>query len=170
MLQYMYELDYEVESQDEPVPDICTHVRMWLLGADLGIKGLKIVAAEKFKVALSQYNVYGDKIGFTISYFEDFVADVKAVWDATSDSERIFRTQVSTHIQQNNKEWAKKEGSQARFLEYAYRVLFREIQQQTRDFTAVLENIRTEYFKYLDTESGGGPSGKNTKTLVSYKD
>ncbi len=63
------------------------------------------------------------------------------------------------HLQQNYKEWAKKEGSQARFLEYAYRVLFREVQQQTTDFRSVLENIRTEYFKYLDTDNGDGALG-----------
>ena len=161
MLQYMYELDYEVESQDETVPEIWAHARMWNmgLGEELGIKGLKIVAAEKFKLALSQFNVYGTEIGFTIAYFEDFVTHVEAVWDATPDTTRIFRNQVSMHIQQNYKEWAKKEGPQARFLEHAYRVLFRELQQQTRDFTAVLENIRSEYLKYLDTEGKNrGPS------------
>ena len=155
MLQYMYELDYEVEGQDEIVPDINTHVDMWNMGEELGIKGLKIVAAQKFEGALSQYNGYGFKVGFTIPYFEDLVEDVEAVWDATHDSNRLFRAQVSAHIQQNNKDWAKKQGPQARFLEFAYRVVFRNLQQQTRDFTAVLENIRTEYFKYLDTESAG---------------
>ncbi len=167
MLQYMYELDYEVGSLDETVPDIYAHVCMWILAVELGIKGLKIVAAEKFKLALSQYNVYGNEIGFTISYFEDFVKGVEAVWSTTADSVRIFRNQVSMHLQQNYKEWAEKEGFQARFLEYAYRVLFRDLQHQTPDFTAVLENIRTEYFKYLDTESGDGAWGKNTMTLVS---
>ncbi len=49
MLQYMYELDYEVGSLDETVPDIYAHVYMWILAVELGIKGLKIVAAEKIQ-------------------------------------------------------------------------------------------------------------------------
>ena len=48
MLQYMYELGYEVESQYETVPDMYTHARMRRsMGEELGIKGLRPMAADK---------------------------------------------------------------------------------------------------------------------------
>ena len=64
-------------------------------------------------------------------------------------------------IQRNVKLWGVKKGCQPRLLEYAYRVLFREIWQQTLDFTAILEKKTAEYSSYLDTESGNGALGKN---------
>ena len=41
MLQYMYELDYEVESQHATVPAMYTHARMSSMGEGLDIKGFE---------------------------------------------------------------------------------------------------------------------------------
>lgn len=152
MLQYLYGLDYQVDSQEGTALDMETHADMWCIGEAFGIKGLQSLAADKCKISLSEFNVYGAKLGFTISYFEDLVTGLAGIWDATPKSNRIFRNQVSTHIQQNIEEWSKKGSPQSRFLQSTYRLIFRELEQQTQDFTAMLKEIRVNYQYYLDTK------------------
>ena len=162
MLQYLYELDYEVDNQEGTPPDLSTHVELWTLGNHLGIKGLKSVAADKFKLALSQLNVFGSEVGFKISFFEDLVAIIENVWGLKPDLTGVLHNQVSIHIQQNIKEWSKPTGpqfrtleSKRRFLESTYRLIFHEIEQQSQYFKGLMEKIRAYYLQYLwNTESG----------------
>lgn len=161
MLQYLYQLDYEVDDQEGTPPDLSTHVGLWTLGNHLGIKGLKYVAADKFKLALSQFNLYGSELGFNISYFEVLVAITAYVWEVTPDSIGVLRNHVSILIQQNIKEWSKPMGlqfgsleSKRRFLESTYRLIFYETEQQIQDFKELMEKIRANYLQYLQgTES-----------------
>ena len=169
MLQYLYELDYKVDIQDGTAPDLSTHAELWCLGKHLGIKGLKAVASDRFKVALSLFNVYGSEVDFKFSYFEDLVKAVEAVWKLVPEPTRFLRNQVSMHIQRNIKEWAEKEGSQSRFLESAYRLIFRETEQQDQKFKTMMDNIRAQYLLYIDMEDGskgGRKDRKEWKALV----
>lgn len=138
---------------------------MWDAGEALGIKGLKVMAAEKFGLALSQYNIYGTEVDFTFSFFEDFVKDVQAAWEELPRSNRILRGQVSTHIQSNIKDWASKEGAQARLVESSYRLIFRELQEQTLESEPVLRVIRAIYQEYLDAETGYAALEKDSGAL-----
>ena len=73
------------------------------------------------------------------------------------------------HIQQNIKEWAEKEGSQSRFLESAYRLIFRETEQQDQRFKTMMDNIRAQYLLYIDMEDkskGVRKDRKEWKALV----
>ena len=156
MLQYLYELDYEVDDQEGTPPDLSTHVGLWTLGNHLGIKGLKYVAADKFRVALSQFNVIGSELGFNISYFEDLVAITAYVWEMTPGSIGVLRSHVSILIQQNINEWSNPMGQQfrslhskRRFLESTYRLIFYETEQQIQDFKELMEKIRANYLEYL---------------------
>ena len=157
MLQYLYELNYEVDSEDGTPPDLSTHVELWSLGNHLRIKGLKSVAADKFKLALSQFSVYGSEVGFKISYFEELVAIVETVWGLKPDPTGVLRNQISIHIQQNIKEWRAPKGPQSgsrRFLESMYRLIFHETEQQSQNFTELMEKVRANYQQYLrSTES-----------------
>ena len=154
VLQYMYELEYKVDNADEKVPNISHHACVWYAGDMFGIKGLKVVAAEKFGLALSQYNIYGTEVDLTFSFFENFVKDVETTWDELPRSNRALRGQVSMHIQSNIKVWPSKEGTQARLVESFYRLIFREIQEQTLDPGPVLRVIQANYQEYLDAETG----------------
>lgn len=128
---------------------------MWDAGDHLGINGLKVAAADKFKVALSQFNIYGAEMNFSFLFFEGLVKDVEAVWDELVwRSNRILLGQLSMHIQSNIKEWADKKGAQARFVESSYRLTFREIQQQPRCSESMLQVIRAKYQDYLEAETG----------------
>ena len=111
MLQYLYELDYQVDIQDGTTPDLSTHAELWCLGIHLSIKGLTAVASDRFKGALSLFDVYGPEVDFKFSYFEDLVQAVEAVWKLVPEPTRFLRNQISMHIQHNIKEWAEKEGS-----------------------------------------------------------
>ena len=163
MLQYLYELDYKVDIQDGTAPDLSTHAELWCLGKHLGIEGLKAVASDRFKVALSLFNVYGSEVDFKFSYFEDLVKAVEAVWKLVPEPTRFLRNQVSMHIQRNIKEWAEKEGSQSRFLESAYRLIFRETEQQDQKFKTMMDNIRAQYLLYIDMEDGSKGVRKDRK-------
>ena len=161
VLQYMYDLEYQVDSADEKVPNISIHADMWCAGENLGIKGLKFTAAHKFGLALSDFNTYGTEVGFTFAFFEDFVEGVQAVWENVPRSCRTLRSQVSLHIQENIKKWADKEGAEARFIESSYRLIFREIQEQTVDPEPVLDVIRAKYKEHLDAETGHAALAKS---------
>lgn len=152
MLQYLYELDYRIKSEEGAAPAIHTHATMWCLGKDFRIRGLKAMAADNFKSALSQFNVYGEQNGLTISYFEDFVTGVKGLCEEKHKEPRTLRDQVVTHIHDNTEKWAKKQDSEARFLESIYLLILQEIQRNP-DFTAVLKKIRAKCLGYLDPES-----------------
>lgn len=170
LVRYLYELDFEVDSQDKTVPEMHTLANVWCMGERFDIKSLKMAAADKYKIALSRFNIYGNEIGFTIPYFEDFLASVDAVWcqtlrDETPNTNRMLRNQVSMHIQQNIKEWAQKKGCKSRFLESSYRLIFQEIQNQTPDFIMVLTKIRAKYPECLDTESGDKVLGKDSEPI-----
>lgn len=154
VLQYMYELDYQVDGANEELPSLLMHACVWGAGKTLGINGLKVMAVDKFRLALSHFNIYGAEVGFTFFFFGDFVNDVVVVWDELPSSSRILRCQVSMHIQSNIKEWADKEGAQARFIESSYRLIFRGIQAPTLDLEPVLQVIRAKYQDYLDAETG----------------
>lgn len=118
MLQYFYELDYQVDSQDGTAPELSIHAELWWMGETYGIKGLKAMALDKFKMALSQFNSYGSELGFTMSYLENLLTAMEDVWrwNPPSPSTNVPRNQLSMHIQRNIKEWAKMEGSQSRSL------------------------------------------------------
>ena len=166
MLQYLYKLDYQSASDEETVPSIANDAYMWYIGESLGIKGLKAMAADRLKLALSQFNVYGSEVGFNILYFTRLVGDIDVVWGWTHDYVEDLRNLISTHVYRNITEWAKKEGSQSRLLESTYRLIFREIEQDNPDFDALFRTIKTKYLKYLDTECGYEASGNGKEALV----
>ena len=153
MLQYLYELNYEVDSQERTPPDLSTHVELWSLGEFLNIEGLKSVAVDKFKSALSEYHVYGFEVDFNIPHFEHLVATMEMVWGLTPDSAEVLRNQFSIHIQQNIKQLSNPEDFQSRFrrfLESTYRLIFHEIEQQSqKNFTELMEKVRADYRQYL---------------------
>ena len=155
MLQYLYELDYQVDRQEGTAPDLSIHVDLWRIGQYLGIKGLKVVAADRFKYDLALFNVYGSEVDFKISYFVDLMSVVvEDVWveHLTISPGEFFRNQVSMHLQQNIRECAKKEGARSRFLESMYRLIFRETELQNPDFLPIIDIIRIKSLESLDTE------------------
>ena len=153
-MQYLYELDYQVDSQVGTAPALSTHAELWYLGKHLDIKGLMVVASDRYKVALSLFDAYGSEVGFKLSYFEDLVRAVEAVWKSPPDPTGFLRNQISMHFQQNIQEWTKKQGSQSRFLESTYRLIFLKTEQQNQDFKAMMDHIRADYLNYLDMECG----------------
>ena len=162
MLQYLYKLDYQDETDEGTFPEISNHAALWRIGDSLGIKGLKAMAADNFKLALSQINVDGSEIGFNILYFQCLVWDMEHVWDKTHDHMKDLRNQC----QRIFITWAKKEGSQSRFLESTYRLIFRETEQENQDFKALLRTIKANPRRYLDTETGYEASGNSREALV----
>ena len=93
VLQYMYELEYNTDGAEDKVPNIYHHACVWDAGDKFGIKGLKLMAADQSKVALSHFNTYGTEMNFTFLFFEDFVKTVEAVWiRLVSKSNRILRS------------------------------------------------------------------------------
>ena len=169
MLQYLYELDYHFDSPDGTAPRPVFHVFVLSLGDYLGIEGLKVTAADKFESALSLFNNYGSKVGFTISYFKELLVTMQALWDwdATDDWMKALRNRVSMHLRQNISEWGKKKGSKSRFLESMYGLIFRETEQENPNFTVLMETVRKKYLKYLDTEIGYEGICKDLEASVS---
>ena len=139
MLQYLYQLDYQFDGEHGTAPDVSTHTELWCLGKYLGIKGLTGLAADRFKMAFSQFDVFGSEVSFKLTYFEHLVTAINTVWEMTfgkTDYSDLLRNQVSIHVQQNIKGCAKKGGARSRFLESTYGLIFRETELKEPDFTA----------------------------------
>ena len=142
------------------------HAWVWGAGEGLGIKGVKVMAADKFRLILSQFALYGAEVGFTFSFFEDFVRDVEAVRNQIPRSNRILCGRLSMHIQSNIKEWTDEKGAQACFIESSYRLIFRGIQAPTLDLEPVLQVIREKCQDYLDAETGPAALEKDSGALA----
>ena len=105
MLQYLYQLDYDVPRGIAADP--FDHAEVWCLAEDLGINGLKVVALGKLKRALTEHLEPTYNCGFTLSYVEDLGTALERLRELAPYPSASLRDQLSTHIQEKVKQWAK---------------------------------------------------------------
>ena len=130
---------------------------MIALGQIFEIKTLTTIASKRLTNVLSQYRAHGKELGFALSYFRDFLFEIKRCWDLPFSSyycDHSIHNQFTVYMQTEINDWAKVEGPQPRFLESAYRRFFCELEQPEKDFATLRKEIEDKYWEYRYRESG----------------
>lgn len=86
MLEYLYLLDYEEDSAGIPGDDLIEHAAVYVAGEKYGIQGLKIAAAEKFRLSIETHIIRGEL--YYSNAYQIYEQLVEIIYTGTLESDR----------------------------------------------------------------------------------
>ncbi len=134
MLEYVYVLDYKLESTNPPsnqafMLGLGMHARLYGAGDKYGMKGLKAIAEERFSKCLNHYTWEGD----SSDSIQSFAGMMEHIFTSTPDSDKGLRIPIVDYSRHHLKKMLKDESFKevlARVPDLAYELLVQEVEKR----------------------------------------